>query len=443
MKPPLNTARRSRGMRAAERGGENALPLSENRPGETAPRTILYVDHTASLSGGEIALLHLLHALDPTRYTPVVVLGQDGPLLTRLRAEGIETHLLPLAPQVAHTRKDTLHPTSLLRLGAAAHSLLHLPARALHPGKRRRSRPHQLPQSRSARRRCRPPGPRSRHLACPRSHRRRLPASGGGARLPVPVSSASQLHHRQLPGDPHHPGHSSFSAGDGHPQWGGQEAPACRPRWHSRWRLLRGGEWVERGGGGGVSGGGVVRAFGAGFGSGGDRSGGTFEPVEGAAHLPGGGSVGGAVVSGDAFCSDRFGSVRGGGVCGGVACAGGASGFGGGGGVYGFLFGCVVSDAEPGYRGACLDDGGAFWSGGGGGDVGGEGGGGDEWGGRTGDRGGGRDGFVGSDGGCAGVGGGVVCVAIGSGASSADGEGRKEASPRTFLHRTHRQKGRT
>ena len=101
-------------------------PRTQRTPIPSFPRTILYVDHTASLSGGEIALLHLLHALDPTRYTPVVVLGQDGPLLTRLRAEGIETHLLPLAPQVAHTRKDTLHPTSLLRLGAAAHSLAYI-----------------------------------------------------------------------------------------------------------------------------------------------------------------------------------------------------------------------------------------------------------------------------------------------------------------------------
>ncbi|HLK60951.1 MAG TPA: hypothetical protein VKU00_30585, partial [Chthonomonadaceae bacterium] len=46
--------------------------------------TILYFDHTASMSGGEIALLHLLQALDRARYVPLVVLGIDGPLAQRL-----------------------------------------------------------------------------------------------------------------------------------------------------------------------------------------------------------------------------------------------------------------------------------------------------------------------------------------------------------------------
>ncbi|HLK56413.1 MAG TPA: glycosyltransferase, partial [Chthonomonadaceae bacterium] len=85
--------------------------------------TILYFDHTASMSGGEIALLHLLQALDRARYVPLVVLGIDGPLAQRLQAMGIETLVLPLDPQVAQTRKDSLKGGGLLRLGSLGRSL--------------------------------------------------------------------------------------------------------------------------------------------------------------------------------------------------------------------------------------------------------------------------------------------------------------------------------
>ena len=80
------------------------------------PRTILYVDHTAKLGGGEIALLNLVCALDKERYRPLVVLAEDGPLAVKLRAAHIETTLLPLDPALRETRKDTLGFGSLLKL---------------------------------------------------------------------------------------------------------------------------------------------------------------------------------------------------------------------------------------------------------------------------------------------------------------------------------------
>ena len=58
------------------------------------PRRILFFDHTAALGGGEIALLHLVAAMDRTRFEPVVVLGSDGPLREKLERAGIETHML-------------------------------------------------------------------------------------------------------------------------------------------------------------------------------------------------------------------------------------------------------------------------------------------------------------------------------------------------------------
>ena len=79
-----------------------------------APQTILYLDHTARLSGGEIALLNLLTALDKTRFRPLVLLASDGPLVGKLYAAGIETHVLPLDAALLETRKESLHAGGLL-----------------------------------------------------------------------------------------------------------------------------------------------------------------------------------------------------------------------------------------------------------------------------------------------------------------------------------------
>ena len=87
--------------------------------GAAPPKTILYVDHTAKLGGGEIALLNLIMALDPAKYRPLVVLAEDGPLAERLRAAGIDAEILPLDPVLRETRKDTLGTGSLLKVGQA------------------------------------------------------------------------------------------------------------------------------------------------------------------------------------------------------------------------------------------------------------------------------------------------------------------------------------
>jgi hypothetical protein len=70
-----------------------------------APRRVLYLDHTASLGGGEIALFNLVVNLDRSRYEPVVVLFSDGPLRARLMENSIETHLIPLSHTVIGARK--------------------------------------------------------------------------------------------------------------------------------------------------------------------------------------------------------------------------------------------------------------------------------------------------------------------------------------------------
>jgi glycosyltransferase involved in cell wall biosynthesis len=76
---------------------------------------VLFLDHTAAMSGGEIALLNLLRFLDPEKVQPVVVLGAEGPLAEKLRAIA-ETHVLPLSSRVAAQKKDKLGIGTLFRV---------------------------------------------------------------------------------------------------------------------------------------------------------------------------------------------------------------------------------------------------------------------------------------------------------------------------------------
>ena len=82
-----------------------------------APLTIVYLDHTAKLSGGEIALLRLLESMDRTRIRAIVVLAEDGPLRERLEKIGIDCRVVPLSGSIKDVRKDTLDLGILRKLG--------------------------------------------------------------------------------------------------------------------------------------------------------------------------------------------------------------------------------------------------------------------------------------------------------------------------------------
>jgi glycosyltransferase involved in cell wall biosynthesis len=73
------------------------------RPGAGEPLRVVYLDHVARLSGGEIALLRLLPHLDSVH--PHVLLAEDGPLVGRLHVEGISTEVLPLGDSARDLRK--------------------------------------------------------------------------------------------------------------------------------------------------------------------------------------------------------------------------------------------------------------------------------------------------------------------------------------------------
>jgi glycosyltransferase involved in cell wall biosynthesis/PAS domain-containing protein len=79
---------------------------------------VLYLDHTSKLSGGEIALVRALSTMDRERVVAHVLLAEEGPLVDRLRAIGIETTVLPLSDRLRNVRKDSLGLGVLARIDA-------------------------------------------------------------------------------------------------------------------------------------------------------------------------------------------------------------------------------------------------------------------------------------------------------------------------------------
>lgn len=69
---------------------------------------VVYLDHVARLSGGEIALLRLLPHCERTNAH--VILAEDGPLASRLVQAGISVEVLPIAPAAREMRKDSVRP---------------------------------------------------------------------------------------------------------------------------------------------------------------------------------------------------------------------------------------------------------------------------------------------------------------------------------------------
>jgi len=101
-------------------------PLPTSTEPAAAPRTVVYFDHTATMGGGEIALLNLIRHTDHARWKPLVILGAEGPLADKLRQANIETHVLPLDAAVANTRKDSLGGAGSVRLAQARASLAYV-----------------------------------------------------------------------------------------------------------------------------------------------------------------------------------------------------------------------------------------------------------------------------------------------------------------------------
>ena len=67
---------------------------------------VTYLDHCAQLSGGELALFRLLEALEGV--DPVVILAEDGDLVTMMRDAGILVDVAPIAAGAGAIRKGSV-----------------------------------------------------------------------------------------------------------------------------------------------------------------------------------------------------------------------------------------------------------------------------------------------------------------------------------------------
>ena len=86
---------------------------------------MLYVDHTARLGGGEIALANLTQFIDRDLVEPIVLLFEDGPLIERLQPN-TETHVIPLDSSVSNAQKDGLGIRSVLKVQTVWLTLRHV-----------------------------------------------------------------------------------------------------------------------------------------------------------------------------------------------------------------------------------------------------------------------------------------------------------------------------
>jgi glycosyltransferase involved in cell wall biosynthesis len=78
---------------------------------------VVFIDHCARLSGGELALVRMLSALDVDAH---VILGEDGPLVERLERAGISVEVLPMPAVSRDLHRDQVRPRTLPFASAAA-----------------------------------------------------------------------------------------------------------------------------------------------------------------------------------------------------------------------------------------------------------------------------------------------------------------------------------
>ncbi len=90
---------------------------------------VVYLDHAAQLSGGEIALLRLVPHL--TEVEPHFILAEDGPFADALVQVGISTEVLPMTERARGLRKGRVTPRTL-PLGAVAATAGYILRLALH-----------------------------------------------------------------------------------------------------------------------------------------------------------------------------------------------------------------------------------------------------------------------------------------------------------------------
>jgi glycosyltransferase involved in cell wall biosynthesis len=81
------------------------------RPARRVRPRVVFVNHCARLSGGELALLRLLPALEQVDLH--LILGEDGPLVRRLHETGISVEVLPMGDAARELHRGEVTPGTL------------------------------------------------------------------------------------------------------------------------------------------------------------------------------------------------------------------------------------------------------------------------------------------------------------------------------------------
>jgi glycosyltransferase involved in cell wall biosynthesis len=80
------------------------------------PVRVLHLTHTSAWSGGEIALLRLIGALDQRAITPILVCAEDGRLAEEARRLGVRTLVEPLSGSIRDRRRAEIRSAATLAL---------------------------------------------------------------------------------------------------------------------------------------------------------------------------------------------------------------------------------------------------------------------------------------------------------------------------------------
>ena len=65
-------------------------------------KKILYIYHTSTIGGGSYCLLNILRTVDRSIVCPIVLLKEDGPLVTEIKALNIPVYFLPTISTVPY-----------------------------------------------------------------------------------------------------------------------------------------------------------------------------------------------------------------------------------------------------------------------------------------------------------------------------------------------------
>jgi glycosyltransferase involved in cell wall biosynthesis len=96
---------------------EAAFPAPPGRPAPGARRVrVLHLAHTSACSGGEIALVRLVGALDPGEVASLLVCAEEGPLADAARRQDVATMVEPLSGAIRDRRRRQVRSVATLVL---------------------------------------------------------------------------------------------------------------------------------------------------------------------------------------------------------------------------------------------------------------------------------------------------------------------------------------